>query len=278
MFIRKPANSLLVLGRSGSGKTEVAMCIADDLLDMKERNQLTNYPYFLHVKKPDDRQEISIDNIRTISRFLRLRTPGSDGIRRIIFIENAQHLSVEAQNALLKMLEEPNDDTAFILTAPHKLSLLPTIVSRCQHLWINPITIKRAEQHYQGQYSQKQIEAAWRLSQGSSALLRALLHDDSSHPLKQAVETAKSYLAQTTYERLILLDRLSKNKDDLERFLEALSKVLAALHQSAIKKSSVKQAVKLQDDRKLVQKTQKQFDTNANLRLIVLSLNLNLRT
>src|SRR6185437_9430791 len=51
---------------------------------------------------------------------------------KLIVIEDAQLLTPEAQNALLKVLEEPPANTFIILGAETKESLLPTILSRCQ--------------------------------------------------------------------------------------------------------------------------------------------------
>lgn len=51
-----------------------------------------------------------------------------------IIIQEANNLTIEAQNALLKTLEEPPEKTQLILTAPNRDSLLPTVVSRCQEL------------------------------------------------------------------------------------------------------------------------------------------------
>ncbi|MHB0976641.1 MAG: DNA polymerase III subunit [Candidatus Aquicultorales bacterium] len=55
-----------------------------------------------------------------------------EGRRKIFIFEQAERLSEEASNALLKTLEEPPGDTVFILLAEAGRSLLPTVVSRCQ--------------------------------------------------------------------------------------------------------------------------------------------------
>jgi DNA polymerase-3 subunit delta' len=57
----------------------------------------------------------------------------------VVIIADAQAMNKEASNALLKVLEEPPNDTTLILTAQEKLDLLPTIVSRCRHLHFNPL-------------------------------------------------------------------------------------------------------------------------------------------
>jgi DNA polymerase-3 subunit delta' len=58
---------------------------------------------------------------------------------RVVVIANAQTMNPEAANALLKVLEEPPERTVLILTAIQTSDLLPTILSRCQHVRFDPI-------------------------------------------------------------------------------------------------------------------------------------------
>jgi len=71
-----------------------------------------------------------IDQVRQINSFLSKKPIQHQN--KIILIENAQNLLTEAQNALLKNLEEPGEQNYIILTASNHLSLLPTIRSRCK--------------------------------------------------------------------------------------------------------------------------------------------------
>jgi DNA polymerase-3 subunit delta' len=81
---------------------------------------------------------IRIDQIRTLIRTLSQKPYG--GGRRVVIIADAHTMNPEAGNALLKMLEEPPPDTVLILTAPQTSDLLPTIVSRSQHVRFRPLT------------------------------------------------------------------------------------------------------------------------------------------
>ena len=74
--------------------------------------------------------EISIDQIRQIQHTASL--PPFEGKYRIYIIENTELLSVEAANALLKTLEEPESKVVFILLVTDSSLLLETVVSRCQ--------------------------------------------------------------------------------------------------------------------------------------------------
>jgi DNA polymerase-3 subunit delta' len=74
--------------------------------------------------------EIGIEQIRQIQHTASL--PPFEGKYRIYIIENAESLSMEAANALLKTLEEPESKVVFILLVTDASLLLETVISRCQ--------------------------------------------------------------------------------------------------------------------------------------------------
>ncbi len=75
---------------------------------------------------------IKISRIRELCTSLTVRA--NEAFRRIVIIRDAETMNTEAQNALLKTLEEPPRDTIFILIADNPASLLPTVVSRCRSI------------------------------------------------------------------------------------------------------------------------------------------------
>ncbi|MGD9307610.1 MAG: DNA polymerase III subunit delta' [Desulfosarcina sp.] len=80
---------------------------------------------------------IRIAQIRSLLQSLSLKPHEAD--RRVVVISDAQAMNPEAGNALLKVLEEPPDRTLIMLTAGQTADLLPTIVSRCQHIRFSPL-------------------------------------------------------------------------------------------------------------------------------------------
>ena len=82
------------------------------------------------LEPEEDKQSISMDQIRDLQHQLSLKPYAAD--HKIGILPEAQRMTVEAQNALLKTLEEPPAHSVLILTAPSTKQLLPTIVSRCQ--------------------------------------------------------------------------------------------------------------------------------------------------
>ncbi|MDY6903847.1 MAG: DNA polymerase III subunit delta' [Thermodesulfobacteriota bacterium] len=72
-----------------------------------------------------------------------------EAIMRAVIIARAGSMNREASNALLKALEEPPPQTVFFLTAAHPSDLLPTVVSRCQHVRFNPVSAETMETYLQ---------------------------------------------------------------------------------------------------------------------------------
>ncbi len=90
------------------------------------------YPELTFVEVGDGEKEIKVAQIRALRSHLVLRS--FDGSFKTIIIDNAELLNQEAQNAFLKLLEEPRGKTVFILIAEHSDALLSTILSRVQVL------------------------------------------------------------------------------------------------------------------------------------------------
>ncbi len=137
----RPPHAVLLYGGDGLGKKEIALELGR--LFLCENPSLSgycgschscnlslsgNHPDYHHVSAPA-RTKIGIDAVRDIISFVAL-TPKLD-IGKAVIIENAEMLTLEAANAVLKVLEEPQGRTMFILTADNPDLLLPTVRSRC---------------------------------------------------------------------------------------------------------------------------------------------------
>jgi DNA polymerase-3 subunit delta' len=82
--------------------------------------------------EPGDTGAIKIDQVRDAIERTAYRP--FEGRRRVVIVNDAEALNVEAQNALLKTLEEPPAASTFILVTSRPDMLLPTVLSRCQRL------------------------------------------------------------------------------------------------------------------------------------------------
>jgi len=275
LFIKQPAHGLLITGVKGVGKKFIAQLLAAELLGIAA-SELENHPYYFVVSKEDGKSEISIDAARQLIKKLTLKVVDDKQpmhlINRVALIKDSDLLSTEAQNAILKLLEEPPAGSLIILTAESDSDLLPTISSRLQRITILPLDLEKSRQFFANSHNQAEIESAWRLSRGASGLMSGLLNDSDDHPLSRAVTQSKQMLKLDTYHRLIFLQALAKDKVELHMFLEALAKVLKALHESSITKGNNSNSTKLLQARKLVSESLSSAELNSNPRLVALSL------
>ncbi|HEY4711181.1 MAG TPA: DNA polymerase III subunit delta' [Dehalococcoidia bacterium] len=92
----------------------------------------------------DSRTEIGIDDIRGLQRLANL--PPYEGKCKVFIIDDAEYLSTEAANSLLKILEEPPPRVVWLLLAAEEERLLPTIISRCQRLELKPVPSERIQE------------------------------------------------------------------------------------------------------------------------------------
>jgi DNA polymerase-3 subunit delta' len=142
----------LITGRAGLGKLNLALVFANRLLQgrtgtpgppdlppaaaleaMRNRPQAFDHHPDLHCVSPlEDKRSISIEQVRAVTDDLALKS--FHGGRKVVVVEPAEAMTVPAQNALLKALEEPNPDTYLLLVSHQAGKLLSTIRSRCQTL------------------------------------------------------------------------------------------------------------------------------------------------
>ena len=84
------------------------------------------------------RTEISVEDVRAVGNFLR-HTAAMGGWRSVI-VDSADAMNINAQNALLKLLEEPPPRTLLLLVCHAPSRLLPTVRSRCRTLNLRPLS------------------------------------------------------------------------------------------------------------------------------------------
>lgn len=84
-----------------------------------------------------------VDDVRSLRKRISIKPQKT----RYVIIDQAQNLTTQAQNALLKTLEEPPENTLIILIAPNTDFLLPTVLSRCQIIFFptEPKTVTSEE-------------------------------------------------------------------------------------------------------------------------------------
>tara|TARA_R110002124_G_scaffold64985_2_gene177578 strand:+ start:382976 stop:384130 length:1155 start_codon:yes stop_codon:yes gene_type:complete len=170
-------------------------------------------------KSTERRTIIDVAQIRKISDFLRLKSSNENGWR-IVLIDDADLMNRNAQNALLKVLEEPPKRTLIILICHRLGAMLPTIRSRCQTFAFDPLSdqkITELIEQINPALSAAELDLVLSMSNGS--LGRAIeLTDEKSFEVISDLQNALSAWPKLDWPSLhMLADRLAMNKDDVTR-------------------------------------------------------------
>lgn len=213
----------LFYGPPRVGKALIAKCFAHYLEHRK-------FPESLHEKLPllgdalflgpDENKTIGIDAARSIKNFL-YQTPNRSPHRTVV-VDNAEHMTSEAQNALLKVAEEPPPRSLIILVAHDAERLWPTLRSRLKRVYFPPVSAALIQEWLVRELdcAPEYAETLAKKSFGAPGVVWALLKDEEFKALqKQALQ----FLRGEKGKRANLVKSLVENeKFDLDSFLEAL--------------------------------------------------------
>ena len=233
------AHATLLIGEGGIGKKTMARLLAQGLIcrgdGEKPCGVCRDCKRFLSRTHPDalfpspapKEKTIKIDALREMIDALSRHS--LEGGNRVVLIENAERMTPQAQNCLLKTLEETADDTYFLLTCDIESAILPTIRSRCRCVRVQPWNENRIEQALLKRgIPGERAKALSLYCEGS--LGRALqMQEDASY--WQARETVrKSFLSvQGTTQLPTAVQALKDQKDSGDKLLDILEQEIRAL-------------------------------------------------
>ncbi len=167
---------------------------------------------------------IKINSVREIRRDAALMAFSSG--KKVFVIIGAENLNDASSNALLKTLEEPPEGTLVILTTPYPDQLLPTILSRCQHVRFGPITADEIENALveREKLSADEAQLIARSADGKYGLALQLVHSDLRDRRNRAVDFLRAILRGSRAELLGTIERLTSEleKSEVEEFLLSL--------------------------------------------------------
>ncbi len=213
-------SALIFRGPESVGKKMVALSLAKDLLCEKAisaacgvcgsciRVGKQQHEGLLLVQTEET--NMKLEDIQPIFDFVRLRILGR---ARIIIINDAHKMNIQAANKLLKTLEEPPASTFFILITPQETALPITIRSRCQLVRFGPLSES---------LQRELLEAptwAYKASQGRMDLLKKL-SQESSDDRKLAFAVFKGLLSG---ERNYVFPQFAEFVKEKERTLDVFT-------------------------------------------------------
>ncbi|MEM7651379.1 MAG: DNA polymerase III subunit delta' [Pseudomonadota bacterium] len=159
------------------------------------------------------KDSVAVDAVRKVNPFLRM-TASKDGGWRVVIIDDADTMNRSAQNALLKILEEPPANTVLILVCHRLGAMIPTIRSRAHTLSFNPLTEPAFERLLSSNgydTSPAQLETLYQLSEGSIGVALEHIEQGGLDTLTQILGMLQSYPTWSWPEIHALAEELGRN-------------------------------------------------------------------
>lgn len=209
----------LICGPDGSGKRTLARHLAAALeceqdhapcLRCNACRKVTSgiHPDVITVDDPE-KKTVSVELVRQLQADAYIRP--NEGQKKVYLIPRAQDLTDNAQNALLKLIEEPPSYAVFLLLTPNAEKLLPTVRSRAVELRLEPIPQGEALPWLKQRFPQEssdRIRGAYIRSGGYLGQAQALLQGQLFLP--QTGEFAQCFAAGDRYALTLLLCAMEK--------------------------------------------------------------------
>ena len=244
-----------------------------------------NHPDIVRIKPVGP--FIKIDQIRALRQTLSMKP--YEAIMRVAILSEAQAMNAAASNALLKILEEPPHRSMLVLIANQKSDLLPTIVSRCQHVGFNPIPKEIIAEWLENKHGLGPTVAGVlaAMANGSFSKAQTMMRDNWLQHRKWVIDEMNCLSLQPIARLLALAEKLSKPEGNLAESLEIIkvwfrdlvvsryditkiiNRDVADKVENASRKTNLSELLLKVD---AVQRTQNRLAANTNLRLSLESL------
>lgn len=233
-YLKNPAHGLLLSGPIGVGLKTIATHIAHHI-DAKA---------YIQEIRPDDKFTITIETVRGLYKLTR----GQRDTPLVIIIDDADAMGREAQNALLKLLEEPTANVYFILTSHMPQQLLATITSRTQHIAMLPLAKGRVDELIPSDTPPAIRAQLLFIAEGLPAEITRLQSDEAyfSRSTKQ-MKDARGFLEGDQYARLLLVREYSADRVIASEFLQSLESMLSFMMFSQQNPAHVASLEKIED-------------------------------
>jgi len=257
-------HALLIEGAGGLGKRTLARLTAKAVLcksgggrscgicESCKKADKKVHPDIITVESTGGARSFHVDEIRKLKSQAYVLPNESE--HKIFLLFNAHDMSVQAQNALLKLLEEPPGYGLFILTCESSGQMLETVRSRCMTLTLTEVsreeTLRGAKQAGT-KALEDEIDFAYGLLGGNIGRVIELLGDkEFAKAAKIAENIALSLAGDSEYELLKALGLLEKDKSKQQTVLNLLLRIIKnAVTAGASDKGQSGAAVKLAENR-----------------------------
>jgi len=232
---QKVSHAYMIQGEQNAGKMTLARAFAANLLCENRTDGDAceeclpckkvadgNHPDVLYVTH--EKNDITVDDIRSqINGTVDIRP--YESTYKIYIIDDAERMNIQAQNALLKTLEEPPAYVVILLLATNQDRFLPTILSRCVKLHLVPVEDEIIEKDLIKRYQLADYQARMYASfaQGNYGKAMALAEDPEFAGRKRdLVEFLKNLDKMAVYQMISYADGFGKDKQAMEEYFDLL--------------------------------------------------------
>ena len=234
----KLSHAYLIEGGEGCGKTYFARFAAAAVLCTGDKPPCGKCPSCvkalagshpdLFYFSPDKKASMGVETVRDIKKSLFFMP--NDGDRKVYIIDDAQKMTVQAQNALLKFIEEPPASVLFFIVADKKESLLPTVVSRTRIISLAPSDIADIRRFLMSESKKsggEQIDEAINMAEGSPGKALKLLCRDFSRQRQLCLDFMPVLVSTSKSDAMAFLLSMKLNRDGVKEFFTLLMTALA---------------------------------------------------
>ena len=220
------SHAYIFCGPEGTGKFDMLSELF--FLVNKERFSLTRESVILIERLVEKKREIikkkdiSVDQIRQGINKANYFAP--QGKKTFFMIREADKLSNEAGNSLLKIIEEPPKNVIIFLLCEKEENLLATIRSRCQRIFFNPISEEKIRKYLLKKYPQvekNKIKKSATYSRGKYKLAEKLAIDDSVlRQREELFETFKKTVKLNWTEAFTLVEKITSSRENTVEMID----------------------------------------------------------
>jgi DNA polymerase-3 subunit delta' len=144
--------------------------------------QAGSHPDFLYVGREEGKRDISVEQVRSLLSFLALS--GAESERRVVLLDDAASMNMQAANALLKGLEEPAAGSLLLIVCDDLERLPATVRSRCMLERLATLSDTECRQVLQGLGVEgKALELSLMLADGRPGYVACLAEDEVAEAL-----------------------------------------------------------------------------------------------
>ncbi len=230
---RKTPHALLIEGDAGLGKHTLANYLAYSAVCNGENvpcgechpcrlAMSENHPDIIFISPEESRKNITVSQARSLKNEAYIKPHLAE--KRVFVIDGADSMNEQAQNALLKVLEEPPQSVMFILIAKTRSLLLDTVISRCFLLSLTPPETNAAIKEIKAktEFSLDEVSNALEISKNNIGEALKILKGDTALSEKSARDFLAAMLARDELEMLKVLSRFEKDRVGADKFLKDL--------------------------------------------------------